>query len=50
MNCDTYLAMLETLPVEELAYGSAHDHAAGCRECDRITRVVAERERNMRMA
>lgn len=50
MNCDNYLSMLSTLPVEELAYGSARDHAANCRECDRITRVVAEREHNMLMA
>ena len=48
MNCDTYLSMLETLPVEELAYGGAREHAANCRDCDRVTRVVAERERNMR--
>ena len=50
MNCDNYLSMLATLPVEELAYGGAREHAASCRECDRITRVVAERERNMLMA
>jgi hypothetical protein len=50
MNCDDYLSMLATLPVEELASGGARDHAARCRECDRITRVVAERERNMLMA
>ncbi len=47
MNCDDYLAMLATLPVAELAYGRAHEHAAGCRDCDRVTRVVAEREQNM---
>jgi hypothetical protein len=50
MNCEDYLSMLATLPVEELAYGDARDHAGRCRECDRITRVVAERERNMVMA
>lgn len=50
MNCDTYLSMLETLPVDELAYGDAADHAATCRDCDRVTRVVAERERNMLLA
>jgi hypothetical protein len=50
MNCETYLSILETLHVEELAYGGAHDHAAICRDCDRVTRVVVERERNMRMA
>jgi hypothetical protein len=50
MNCDNYLSMLATLPVEELAYGGAREHAVNCRECDRVTRVVAERERNMLMA
>lgn len=50
MNCDDYLAMLATLPIEELAYGRPRDHAATCRDCDRVTRVVAERERNMVMA
>ncbi|MFN2563902.1 MAG: hypothetical protein ABR499_02665 [Gemmatimonadaceae bacterium] len=50
MNCDDYLSMLATLPVEELAYGRARQHAAGCRDCDRVTRVVAEREHNMLMA
>jgi hypothetical protein len=50
MNCDDYLAMLETLPVGELAYGRAREHALCCRDCDRVTRVVAERERNMLLA
>jgi hypothetical protein len=50
MNCDTYLSMLATLPVDELAYGDARAHAVNCRDCDRVTRVVAERERNMLMA
>lgn len=50
MNCDDYLAMLETLPVNELAHGEARGHAAICHDCNRVTRVVAERERNMLMA
>lgn len=50
MNCDTYLSMLATLPADELAYGSPREHAASCRDCDRVTRVVAEREQNMLMA
>jgi hypothetical protein len=50
MNCDSYLSMLATLPVDELAYGGARDHAVSCHDCDRITRVVTERERNMVMA
>jgi hypothetical protein len=50
VNCDEYLSMIATLPVQELAYGRAREHAAGCRDCDRVTRVVAERERNMAIA
>ena len=50
MNCDDYLSLLETLPVEELTRSRAGEHAASCRECARVTRVVAERERNMMMA
>jgi hypothetical protein len=50
VNCDDYLSMLATLPVEELAYGRPREHAAGCRDCDRVTRVVAEREHNLLMA
>ena len=50
MNCETYLSMLSTLPVEELSYGDAREHAATCGDCDRVTRVVAERERNMLIA
>ncbi|HUQ83072.1 MAG TPA: hypothetical protein VM076_18115 [Gemmatimonadaceae bacterium] len=50
VKCDDYLAMLATSPVEELAYGHARDHAAGCHHCDRVTRIVAEREHYMRMA
>lgn len=50
VKCDDYLAMLATLPVEELAYGDPRDHAAGCHDCDRVTRVVAEREHKMRLA
>jgi hypothetical protein len=49
VSCDDYLAMLATLPVEELEY-PAREHAAGCHNCDRVTRVVAEREQNMLMA
>jgi len=50
MTCEDYLSMLETLPVEELAYGAARDHAAQCYDCNRVTRVVAARERNMTLA
>jgi hypothetical protein len=50
MKCDSYLSLLATMPVEELTYGAAHEHAANCRECDRVTRVVAERECSMLMA
>ena len=50
MNCNDYLSMLATLPVDELAYGHAREHAAVCHDCNRVTRVVAERERNMRLA
>jgi hypothetical protein len=50
MTCDDYLSMLETLPVQELGYGEAREHAAYCPDCNRVTRVVAARERNMMMA
>jgi hypothetical protein len=47
MNCEDYLAMLATLPVHELNYGRAQEHVAHCADCSRVTRVVAERERNI---
>jgi len=50
MTCEDYLSMLETLQVEALAYGAARDHAAQCHDCNRVTRVVAARERNMTLA
>jgi hypothetical protein len=50
VNCNDYLSMLATLPIDELAFGNAREHAVECRDCDRITRVVAERERNIRLA
>ncbi len=50
MTCDDYLAMLETLPLDELRYGGAREHAAHCHDCDRVTRVVVERERSMMLA
>jgi len=50
MNCNDYLSMLATLPVDELNYGHAREHTLACRDCDRVTRVVAERERNMLLA
>lgn len=50
MNCDDYISMLSTVPVEELSYGGAREHASTCRDCDRVTRVVVERERNMLLA
>jgi len=50
VNCNDYLSMLATLPVDELAYGNAREHVSTCHDCDRVTRVVVERERNMRLA
>jgi hypothetical protein len=50
MTCDDYLAMLETLPIEDLMHGDAREHAAQCHDCNRVTRVVIERERSMIMA
>ena len=50
MNCETYLSMLATLPIDELTHTDARAHVATCRDCDRVSRVVAERERNMLMA
>ena len=50
MNCETYLSILATLPIDELTHGDARAHVATCRDCDRVSRVVAERERNMLMA
>lgn len=50
MTCEDYLSMLETLPVQELTYGEAREHVACCAECNRVTRVVAARERNMTLA
>jgi hypothetical protein len=47
MNCDDYLSMLATLPVDELADGRAREHADTCPECNRVTRVVVARERSM---
>jgi hypothetical protein len=50
MNCDDYLSLLETLPVDDLAQGRPREHTIGCHECERVTRLVAERERNMLIA
>jgi hypothetical protein len=50
MTCDDYLALLETLPLAELNYGEAREHCAQCHDCNRVTRVVAERERSMMLA
>jgi hypothetical protein len=38
------------LPVEDLAHGRPREHTVDCHECERVTRLVAERERNMLMA
>ena len=50
MNCDDYLSMLATQPVAELNSGRARAHAITCDECDRVTQVIAARERNMLVA
>jgi hypothetical protein len=50
MRCDEYLQLLSTLPVEELTDGRSGDHLGSCAECNRATRVVVERERNMVLA
>jgi ferric-dicitrate binding protein FerR (iron transport regulator) len=39
--------MLASLPVEGLPSLHAREHAAGCHDCDRVTREVLERERNV---
>lgn len=44
MTCDEYLAVLATAPVEELARNRGHEHTATCVDCERVTRVVVERE------
>ena len=50
MNCTEYLSLLTTLPLEDLSYGQAREHALTCPDCDRVTHAVAARERNMRLA
>lgn len=50
MRCEEYLQLLSTLPVEELVDGRAGDHLGTCPDCNRATKVVVERERNMMMA
>ena len=49
MRCEEYLQLLSTLPVEELVDGRAGDHLGTCPDCNRATKVVVERERNMVM-
>jgi hypothetical protein len=46
MNCDEYLATLSTASLGELEAGPGRDHAARCPDCDRVTRLIAERERH----
>jgi hypothetical protein len=50
MRCEEYLQLLSTLPVEELVDGRSGDHLGTCPDCNRATKVVVERERNMMMA
>jgi hypothetical protein len=47
MRCDEYLHLLSTSPVEELTEGRAGDHLATCPECNRVTQLVVDRDRNM---
>jgi type II secretory pathway component GspD/PulD (secretin) len=47
VKCDEYLHLLSTSPVEELTEGRAGDHLASCAECNRVTRLVVDRDRNM---
>ena len=44
MTCDDYLSVLATAPVNELGKNHLREHAAGCPYCERVTRVVVERE------
>jgi hypothetical protein len=50
MRCEEYLQLLSTLPVEDLVDGRAGDHLGSCPDCNRATKLVVERERNMMMA
>ena len=50
MRCEEYLQLLSTLPVEELVDGRSGDHLGTCPDCNRATKLVVERERNMMMA
>jgi hypothetical protein len=50
MRCEEYLQLLSTLPVADLVDGHAGDHLGSCPDCNRATKLVVERERNMMMA
>ena len=50
MNCNEYLSLLATQPVDELSHGPAREHSAFCQECDRVTREVASFEQTTRRA
>src|SRR5262245_26038318 len=50
MNCNEYLSLLATLPVDELTHGPAREHSAFCQDCDRVTREVASFEQTTRRA
>lgn len=50
MNCNEYLSLLATLPVDELSHGPAREHSAFCHDCDRVTREVVSFEQTTRRA
>ena len=47
MNCDEYLSTLATRSADELALDRARGHASSCAQCERVTTIVVEREREM---
>lgn len=47
MTCDEYLAILAATPAEEIRRGRLPDHGSTCPHCERATRMVMERERQL---
>lgn len=46
MTCDEYLARLSTASLDEIEDANDFGHPANCPECGRVSRLVAERERD----
>ena len=50
MTCDAYLSFLSTAPIGEPLLAPMAEHVSACPDCERVTRLLVEREHALKAA